>query len=671
METITSLINSPVGFSIGWAILHSLWQGLAVFLVWQLIRPFLIKKKASSIYIIHLLAMGGIAAWSISTFVNRYLTYSAKYLYAAEFSSKGSINLAQYISAQTSGISGLTIEMMMPYLSLLWFTGVLLFSVRLLNGLYEVNSIRTDAKWNVDADFDQLITQLSEKLNISAKVGLKWSERVLVPCVTGFVKPIILLPSSIVSGFTPSQIEAVLLHELAHIRRYDFMVNLVQTLIESFLFFNPFVWYFSFQARKERENACDEMVLANGISPAGYARTLVVVEELRLNSSSLAIQLTGHKNYLINRIKKIMGQNTTSSRSGVAVAALLIAVSTAFISWKRITYEPMEKELVTKLQHKVIDSPSDILSNDASARVSLDTVPKKQTETPAMPTVPAMSSAPTVPPIPNSFQFDESMSFDFNFDDMNFNFDDMNFEFDFGDFDDFNYSFHFGDTTLPILQIHQQKMEEHARELAKRASEMASQQSLMIEQLNQKEMSQLSKEMAEISKKVSEEVRLSMKESKGHLDDAKLQQLLSENEAKIQEMEVKINEMMVPLHKEMEAKMKDFQFDSRELEENMRVFEEKMDKEMEKFEAAFKEMEKEMNSQAVKDGYLKSTDKIDEIKIDDNEIVSINGIKIKDSDKPNYNSIIKKYFGQVSGTLHFDQKEKEKSKAKDKNKNKE
>ena len=113
-----------------------------------------------------------------------------------------------------------------------------------------------------------------------------------VPCVVGALRPVLLIPLAVVTQLTPAQLEVLLAHELAHIRRYDHIINLLQRVVEAFLFFHPGVWYVSRRIRLEREVCCDELVLSTGAGPTEYAASLVKVAKL-----SQAIAADAHTSF--------------------------------------------------------------------------------------------------------------------------------------------------------------------------------------------------------------------------------------------------------------------------------------------------------------------------------------------------------------------------------------
>src|SRR5438045_2418615 len=126
--------------------------------------------------------------------------------------------------------------------------------------------------------------RLAARLRVNRPVRLLQSALVHVPAVLGCVRPVILLPASALTGLTPLQLEALLAHELAHVRRYDYLVNLVQSVIETLLFYHPAVWWISARVRDEREHCCDDLAVAVCGDPHFYASALLSMERLRVTT---------------------------------------------------------------------------------------------------------------------------------------------------------------------------------------------------------------------------------------------------------------------------------------------------------------------------------------------------------------------------------------------------
>jgi len=161
-------------------------------------------------------------------------------------------------------------------------------------------------------EYRLFIQKVASQLGISKKVLLYVSEVVSSPVTIGYLKPIILLPFAALNNLSVHQVEAILLHELSHIRRYDYLVNFIISIIHTLLYFNPFIKYFIRQIEEERENCCDEMVLQYGYDKVSYASALLTLEKASAQHHLLVLGATGKKN-LITRIEKIIGMEKKKS----------------------------------------------------------------------------------------------------------------------------------------------------------------------------------------------------------------------------------------------------------------------------------------------------------------------------------------------------------------------
>ena len=158
-----------------------------------------------------------------------------------------------------------------------------------------------------------IAARLSRRLHIARPVRLLRSTLVDVPTVIGWLKPVILLPATALSGLNPHQLEAILAHELAHIRRHDYLVNLLQTVVETLLFYHPAVWWLSRRIRAERENCCDDLAVSLCGDPVTYARALADLEGLRNPTRRFVMAADGGS--LVQRVRRLLGAPSHAGRA--------------------------------------------------------------------------------------------------------------------------------------------------------------------------------------------------------------------------------------------------------------------------------------------------------------------------------------------------------------------
>lgn len=194
-----------------------------------------------------------------------------------------------------------------PWLSSMtavWLVGVVTLAMRLMLTWTQVQRLQTQGVVRAASERTKLMQQLATRLSVRRIVRLLESSLVEVPTVIGWLKPVILLPIASVNALTVSQLEAILAHELAHIRRADYAVNLLQGLIETLLFYHPAVWWISSQIRQEREHCCDDLATSISGDKAGYVAALVRMEELRCEPRAVAIAARGGN--LLSRVRRLL-----------------------------------------------------------------------------------------------------------------------------------------------------------------------------------------------------------------------------------------------------------------------------------------------------------------------------------------------------------------------------
>jgi TonB family protein len=204
-----------------------------------------------------------------------------------------------------------------------WSIGVLLFSCRLISGCFQLSLLRRRGI-RVPEALGTAANNLARRMGLTRSVRVLLSTIAETPGVAGFLRPVILLPISSVTGLTAQQLEAILAHELAHIRRLDPVINALQILIETLLFYHPAVWWTSARIRHERELCCDDEALRYCGDALGYARALTAMERLRSVPAAMVLGAAGGS--LLYRVRRIMGERpkgySPSTLSGMLALAL-------------------------------------------------------------------------------------------------------------------------------------------------------------------------------------------------------------------------------------------------------------------------------------------------------------------------------------------------------------
>ena len=220
-----------------------------------------------------------------------------------------------------------TLEPALPYVVLGWLVGVFGLSAWHLGGWAQLQRLRRRMVREIGRPLQQRLEELSIRLGVRRAVGLLESALIEVPTVVGWLRPVILLPASTLTGLRPEQLEAILAHELAHVRRYDYLINIVQTVVEILGFYHPAVWWVSRRIRIERENCCDDLAVHVCGSSLQYAKALACMEEIRHSAGDLAMAATGGS--LMARIARLLGRPAVDDRRFAwlpGLVALLLVV---------------------------------------------------------------------------------------------------------------------------------------------------------------------------------------------------------------------------------------------------------------------------------------------------------------------------------------------------------
>ena len=236
----------------------------------------------------------------------------------------------------TTDLVLLPLRSIATYATSVYLLGVAAMLLRLVVAVWGGQRLRLVSTPVTEEDLLAMIRRAARRVGAKAAPAVAYCQRVSVPVVVGIVKPVILLPASLASGMLPNQLETVLTHELAHIRRYDPLVNLLQRIVEAAFFFHPAVWYISRRVDIERENCCDDLVLSAGWKPVEYAEALVRLGELccvenglgKLNGAAVVAASGGSPSRFKRRVLRVLGVDDQPrlrlTAGGIAIVALLL-----------------------------------------------------------------------------------------------------------------------------------------------------------------------------------------------------------------------------------------------------------------------------------------------------------------------------------------------------------
>lgn len=326
MEKVVRILQQDWVNSLGWMLLHSLWQHALIALFCALLLASYRQASPSIRYLVALGSMLSALFISITTFYKYQKASTEIVLHPVEAggsvtSVENTINwgIVDFINTHINNIT------------LVWLLGITIYGIKILldyrscQHLKNNNLTATPEKWNA------IFADLTKKVGISSAIELRISLVAISPCVIGHIKPVVLLPMKLLLCMNQQQIEAILLHELAHIRRQDYPLGIIQTLIKAIFFFNPFLLWISSQIDKEREHACDDIAVTINQNPLLFANTLKELAEMNTNQK-IAMNINNRK-LLLQRVTRLFEtrKNESTIKAG-SIASLAILLSGLLIT---------------------------------------------------------------------------------------------------------------------------------------------------------------------------------------------------------------------------------------------------------------------------------------------------------------------------------------------------
>jgi bla regulator protein blaR1 len=334
MKNLTEIFSNPALRSLGWTLLHSIWQLLALGSLYVVFVFF--TKKASHRYNVGMSLLFAQVLISLLTFTIMQSASGSLVSENAMLESVPSIlqNIKMYFQNNISLIVSL------------WLLGSFALFVRLVFAFIFVNKVKNSPQNTTNAGLENLVETLKVKMGMQQAIGIKESKAVNLPMMMGVLKPIILIPATLLTGLSNSQLEVIIAHELAHIKRHDYLLNGVQSLMEVLYFFHPAMWLLSAQIRIERENCCDDMAIAACGNKILLAKTLVQLQET-MTVPHFAMAFGKKQNPLLARIRRIVGLSSgrTFTKESIWIVAGLCVTMYAFA--QRTPVESKKKEGVT------------------------------------------------------------------------------------------------------------------------------------------------------------------------------------------------------------------------------------------------------------------------------------------------------------------------------------
>ena len=360
MRQLDFLVKTPLSEAIGWTLIHFLWEGIviasALAALLTLIRSPRIRYLAGCVAFLAMLVCFALTL--------------AHFLPARGSGAGMLIKMTLPPWRPQPGIDGLNSRFpdfgaLIPWLAPVWIVGVCICYLRYTAGWLSLYRMRRRGVYNAPNFWQVSVTRLAIELKITRPVVLLESLLADTPVVLGHFRPVVLVPFGFLAGLSPDQVEAILLHELAHIGRSDYLVNVCQRLVEALLFYHPAVWWISQIIRAERENCCDDIVVDLRGDAHAYAIALTALEHNRLEQQwpggEPAVAATGGN--LVKRIKRLLYPAGSSGAWTPALAAVVLIASTsmAFAAWH---VNPNSSPAAQQTGQKVDDSWQKWLNED-------------------------------------------------------------------------------------------------------------------------------------------------------------------------------------------------------------------------------------------------------------------------------------------------------------------
>lgn len=387
--------------ALGWCLVDFVWQALVVGIAYALVRVSV--PRGNPRYLAAMAAMLALAAWPAATAWRAWSAHAALAGGIGGVAAVGTVAASNGVSAALS--AGLPrVAAALPWLVLAWAVGVGVLGIRVARqwwGLQRMlRAAETEPRWQARG------RALARRLGMRRLVPVLASVRVATPVLVGWVRPAVVLPLAVLARMPAAQIDLILAHELAHLRRFDHFANLFQVIVETLFFYHPVVHWISREARNERELCCDALALrATGGERRDFVAALAGLEELRVADPGLVLAASG--GVLVERASFIAGVAPRHARRHirnlVPVGMAVIALAAGWLWWRNVAWQQRTAALLASNNATVLR----LVQQDATRAPALIGVPAVPTrlhlsaavfsQAPALEVGNAAASAPRVP----------------------------------------------------------------------------------------------------------------------------------------------------------------------------------------------------------------------------------------------------------------------------------
>lgn len=372
METLSIIISKSIALTV----IHSLWQGAAIAALTAIFILFLAKKTAKLKYNVYCIALLLFCMSTLFTFfkIHQQVSLAHKVETFVSISSPNtSINplvLATTTSNTTSFLDSIKNFALqhLSFIAILWLIGLCISFIYLLRGLNQVKVLKCSANTLTDYHWQNRMSIMASRLGIRKSIQLVESKLTLSPIIIGHLKPIVLFPIGFINNLSIEEIEAILYHELAHIKRNDYLINILITFAQSLFYYHPAIWWLNTQIKKERENCCDDIAVELSGDKLTYVQSLVTAQSLIANSQSLAMGIKGQgfKSNLGKRITRLLSPNLTTITAtekyiGLSIIGALLISAGVVAQINKSAFEQKYTQVNVNQNNLALPSDSSIL----------------------------------------------------------------------------------------------------------------------------------------------------------------------------------------------------------------------------------------------------------------------------------------------------------------------
>ena len=425
------LIDHPLVATLGWTLTHFVWQGavlgLFAFFILRVVRP----AQASTRYLVGVVTLALMFLVPVGTFLSTAGQTASRQRASQNTAAGASVATAGLVtgaivanleanpagvrallppnSSTTRGDQAPIAPVWLPIVTAVWMVGVTLLSLRMLGGWLLTQLLARRAVRAVTSEVEEAAREMARRLRLRRPFAVRESGAVAVPTLVGWVKPVVLLPAAALAGLSPMQLQAIIAHELAHVRRHDYLVNLLQTLVETVLFYHPAVWWVSSEIRAEREHCCDDLAVDVCGDRLVYVSALAELTSLERRAFALAAT----DGSLITRVRRILGRPGESRRElppswGILVLLVLVGGGAGTYEMSADASDVAEIARAASTPAQNTAPAAEVEREAASEEQAVAVTPRTPVTavTPATPVPPVPAAAEITPAVPLSAAVD-------------------------------------------------------------------------------------------------------------------------------------------------------------------------------------------------------------------------------------------------------------------------